>query len=108
MLQVGRDLDLGQEPLDAEHRAQLGIQDLERDLAVVAHVAGEVDGRHPAATDLAVNGVAVLQCGGEGGEHQAGPKLPPEGQRRQPSVQEPGRGLLRGRFRSGCHRSIHG
>ena len=58
MLQVGRDLDLGEEPLDADDRPQLRAQQLERDAPVVAYVAREVDGGHPATTDLAVDGVA--------------------------------------------------
>ena len=49
MLQVRRDLDLGQEPLDAEHGAELRVEDLERDRAVVPEVAREVHRRHAAA-----------------------------------------------------------
>ena len=61
MLQVRRGLDLGQEPLGAEHRGQLRAQDLERDLAVVPEVLGEVDGRHAAGAELALDAVAVLR-----------------------------------------------
>ena len=63
MLQVRRDLDLAQEPLDAEHGAELGLEDLERDLALVPDVAREVDRRHAAFADLPLDGVAA----GEGG-----------------------------------------
>jgi hypothetical protein len=39
VLQVGRRLDLGQEPVGADHGRQLGAQDLEGNLAVVLEVA---------------------------------------------------------------------
>lgn len=41
MLQVRRDLDLAEGPLDAEHCAEFGAEDLQRDVAVVLDVAGE-------------------------------------------------------------------
>ena len=63
MLQVGRGLDLGQEPLGADHGGELGAEHLERDLAVVAEVLGQVDGGHAAGAELALEAVAV----GEGG-----------------------------------------
>jgi hypothetical protein len=59
VLQVGRHPDLGQEPVLAHDRAEVGLQDLQRDLAVVADVAREVNRRHSALTDEAVNGVAA-------------------------------------------------
>ena len=67
MLEVGGDLDLGQEPLGAEHGGQLGAQHLERDLAVVPQVVREVDGGHAARAELALDAVAV----GEGGRKTA-------------------------------------
>ena len=65
MVEPGRDLDLGQEPLDAQHRAQLGPEHLERDLAVVLEVGGEVDGRHAAGAELALDPVALFQGRGQ-------------------------------------------
>ncbi len=59
VLQVGGGLDLGEEPLGAEDRGQLGAEHLERDLAVVAEVVGEVDGGHAALAQLALEAVAV-------------------------------------------------
>ena len=59
MLQVGRDLDLGEEAIHAEHRAELGLEHLERDLALVLDVLREVDGRHAAFAELALDGVAA-------------------------------------------------
>ena len=49
MLQIRGDADLGEESLDAEHRAELGVEHLERDVAVVPDVAREVHRRHAAA-----------------------------------------------------------
>jgi hypothetical protein len=55
MLEVGRDLDLGQEPLHAEHCAEFGLEDLQRDAPVVSDVARETDRRHAAGADLALD-----------------------------------------------------
>ena len=43
MLEPGGDPDLAQEALGAERGAELGVQDLERDRAVVLEIVGEVD-----------------------------------------------------------------
>src|SRR5262249_51358881 len=70
MLQIRRHPDLGQEPLAAKDGAQLRAEDLERNVAVVAKIAGEVDGRHAAAADLALDLVAAregqVELGGYG------------------------------------------
>ena len=52
-----------EEPLGAEHRAELGAEDLEGDLAIVLQVAGEVDDGHAAGAELALDDVAVVECG---------------------------------------------
>ncbi len=62
MLQVGGDLDLGQEAIAADDGAELGVEDLDRDLAAVLQVLGEVDGGHAALAELALEAVAVRQC----------------------------------------------
>ena len=49
MLEIGGDLDLGQEALGADDGGELGAEHLDRDVAVVAQVVGEVDRRHAAA-----------------------------------------------------------
>ena len=67
MLQVGGGLDLAEEPLGADHGGELGPQHLDRDLAVVLEVLGEVDGGHAALAELALDAVAVGQRGGEAG-----------------------------------------
>jgi hypothetical protein len=59
MLQVGRGADLGQEPLGAEDGGQLGAEDLERHLAVVPEVVGQVDRGHAALAERALDRVAV-------------------------------------------------
>ena len=44
VLQVGGRLDLSQEPLGSDYRREFGLQDLQRDLALVLQVLGQVDG----------------------------------------------------------------
>jgi hypothetical protein len=67
-LEVGGELDLGQEALGADAGGGLGPEHLEGDAAVVAYVLGQVDGRHAAGADLAVEAVAVRQGGLEPAE----------------------------------------
>ena len=61
MLQSGGELDLPLEPLGAQRHSQLGVEHLERDRPVVPEVLGEEDRRHPAATELALDRVAVSE-----------------------------------------------
>ena len=61
MLEVGGGLDLGEEPLGADHGGQLGPQHLDRHLAVVPEVLRQVDGGHAARAELALEAVAVGQ-----------------------------------------------
>ena len=72
MLEVGGDLDFREEPLDPEHRPQLGIQDLEGDLAVVADVVREEYRGHAAPADFAVNRVSAFERAGQIGGHGNG------------------------------------
>src|SRR2546425_10004002 len=67
MSEARRDLDLPQEPLGADRGRELAPEHLDRHLAVVLLVLGEVDGRHAAPAELAVDGVAVREGRGEGG-----------------------------------------
>ena len=72
MLEVGGGPDLGEEPLGPDHRGELGPEHLERHLAVMPEVYREIDDRHPAVTDLALDAIAVAQGlgnGGLGGHH---------------------------------------
>ena len=57
MLEPGGRLDLAQEALRPELRGALPAQDLERDWPPVPHLVREVDRRHPAAPDLALDHV---------------------------------------------------
>ena len=59
MLQPGSGLDLPEEPFGTEHVSQLGAEDLDRHLAVVAKIARQVDGRHAAPAELAFDPVTV-------------------------------------------------
>src|SRR5205823_6275291 len=61
MLQPGRDLDLGEEAIDAKGRGELRPQHFERHAAIMAHVAGEIDVGHPARAHLALEDVPVGQ-----------------------------------------------
>jgi hypothetical protein len=68
MLETGDRLDLAQEPLGTDHRGKLGTQHLDRDLPVVLEVLGEVDRRHAALAQLALDRIAI-------GERQTEPVL---------------------------------
>ena len=48
MLETRRRLDLGQEPFGSHYRREFGLEDLERDLALVLQIIGQVDRRHTA------------------------------------------------------------
>ena len=74
------DLDLAQEALGADGGSELGAQDLERDGPIVPEVAGEIDGGHAAASELALDAVAI----GQGGRQEVG-RLGQRGDRRMPS-----------------------
>ncbi len=61
VLQRRRDTDLLEEPLRADGRRELLAQHLDRDAAVVLHVACEVHGGHAAAAELALDLVAAFE-----------------------------------------------
>ena len=63
MPQIGGDLDLGQKAIGAEHRAELRLEHLDRDVAVVLQVVREVDGRHAAGAELPLDAVARAKGG---------------------------------------------
>ncbi len=68
VLQACGGLDLLHEAVGAEHGGQLRFQDLEGNLAIVFEVFGEIDGRHPAFTEAALDPVAI----GEGSREPGG------------------------------------
>ena len=57
--QGGGGLDLDDEAFGAEDGGEFGFEDLDRDLAIVLQVLGEIDGRHAALAELAEDAVAV-------------------------------------------------
>ena len=68
VLQRRGGLDLPHEPLGAEDGGELGLQHLERHLAVVLQVLRQVDGGHAPLAQLPLDAVAVGQGGGEAGQ----------------------------------------
>ena len=61
MLKVGRNANLAQKTLDAEYRAELWVQHLEGDTALMSQIAGEIHRRHAAVADFALDGIASNQ-----------------------------------------------
>ena len=53
-------LDLAQEPLTAERGAELGMQHLDGDVAIVLEIVREVDGRHAAGAELALDAIVPV------------------------------------------------
>ncbi len=68
MAQPRRDLDLAEKAVGAYGVSELRIEHLERDLAAVANVLGEIDRRHPAAADLAFDPITAADRGDERGD----------------------------------------
>ncbi len=62
VLEVGGDPDFVQEPLGTDQGREFRAQHLERHLAVVLGVIGQVDGGHPALAQLSVDLVAIGEC----------------------------------------------
>ena len=60
VLQPRGELDLAEEALRPERQGKLGVEDLERDPAVVLEVAREPDRGHAAAAELALERIVVL------------------------------------------------
>ena len=61
VLQRGRDADLAQEAVGGESGDQIRMEDLDRDVALVAEVAREVDDRRRAPAQLPLEAIAVLE-----------------------------------------------
>ena len=61
MVQVGGGRDLAQKALGPEGVDQLGTEHLDGDLAIMLEVMREIDRRHAACTQLAVEAVAIGQ-----------------------------------------------
>ena len=67
MLEPSGRPDLAQETLRTEGGTEVGVEDLEGDRAVVLEVVREIDSRHPAPAELALQPVAVGQPGAKRG-----------------------------------------
>ena len=61
VLQRRRGLDLDDEPFGAEDGGELGLQHLQRDVAIMLYIVREVDRGHAAHAELALNGVTPGQ-----------------------------------------------
>ncbi len=67
MLEVRRDLDLGEEALGAHHCGQLRLQDLEGYPTLVLDVVGQENRGHAAFAELVLDGVPALDGDGAHG-----------------------------------------
>ena len=65
MVELGGDGDLAEEPLGAERVGEFGVEDLDRHRAIVLEIVCEVNRGHAALPELALEAVAVDQCGPE-------------------------------------------
>ena len=65
MAEVRGGLDFPEEALGAECGGELGAENLDGHLAMVLEVLGEVDRGHAALAELALDAVAITQCGSE-------------------------------------------
>jgi hypothetical protein len=75
VLQVGGELDLGQEALRADDGGKLGPQHLDGDSTVVPEILGEIDRGHAAGADLLLETVVVGQGGRDPGRRGHGCSL---------------------------------
>ena len=65
MLKARENPDFAREPVRTEGRGQLGAQHFHRHLSIVLQVLGEINRRHPACTQLALDGITVGERGTE-------------------------------------------
>ena len=67
MREAGGDLDLAQEAFGSERLGELGPEQLEGDAALIAVVDRQIDDRHAAAAELALDRVATAEAIREAG-----------------------------------------
>src|ERR1051325_8388799 len=65
VLELRRRLDLAEEAVGAQGRCEIGVENLDGDVALVAKVLREVDRGHSARAELAVDGVSAGKGGVE-------------------------------------------
>ncbi len=63
MGETRRDADLPQKSFGTQRRGDLGAQYFDRDFTAVFFLFGEIDRRHAAAPEFALDGVAIGECG---------------------------------------------
>ena len=63
LLELGGELDLARETLGRDAGGEVGAQDLHNDVALERRIAGEEEAAHPAATELALEGVGGAERG---------------------------------------------
>jgi hypothetical protein len=71
MGEAGGDLDLAQEALGTDDGGELGVQDLDRHLAGVLQIVGQVDRGHATPAQLALKLVAVSKRHAQLIDHQS-------------------------------------
>ena len=73
MGELGGEPDFAEKPIGADRLRDIGPQNLEGDIAIVAKVVGEVDRGHPAAAELTFYRIGLcerrLELGAEVGRH---------------------------------------
>ncbi len=62
MLKPGCRSNLGKETLTAERGTKVGVENLYCDVAIVLHIAREVDRGHAARSELTLDFVAAREC----------------------------------------------
>ena len=73
MVQAGGQLNLSKKALAAKRFREIGTQHFDRDASAVPVVVCQVDSRHAARTELAVEAIAIGQCIDERrGSHHVG------------------------------------
>ena len=61
MLKLGSRVNLGEEALAAQGRAEIGVQDLDRHIAVVLEVMSEIDRGHATRAEFALDAIAITE-----------------------------------------------
>lgn len=61
MLKLRRRLDLGQKPLGAKRSGEIGMQDLDRNVAIMLEIVSEIYRGHAADPDLAGDSISALE-----------------------------------------------
>jgi hypothetical protein len=63
MLQAGFEIDLSHKAIGGHGHGELGLQDFDRDIAVLPEISSEKYDSHTASASLAADVVEVGQCG---------------------------------------------